>query len=78
MMQEHLQKCAKYGFILATVILPVLTTEKEFTLNFDEFGECAENGTLEPGNMLITERSQKKLHKRLRGIVTDMMRLGYI
>lgn len=78
MMQEHLQKCAKYGFILATVILPILTTEKEFTLDFDVLGECAENGTLEPGNMLISERSLKKLNKRLRDIVADMMRLGYI
>lgn len=77
-MQEHLRKCAKYGFILATVIMPILTTEKVFTLEFDVFGECAENGTLEPGNMLVSERSQKKMHKRLRDIVADMMRLEYI
>lgn len=78
MMHEHLRKCARYGFILATVILPILTTEKEFTLDFDVLGECAENGTLEPGNMLVSERSQKKMYKRLRDIVDDMMRLGYI
>lgn len=78
MMQEHLRKCAKYGFILSTVVLPVITTEREFTLNLDEIGECAENGTLESDNMLISERSLKKMNKRLRDIVADMMRLEYI
>lgn len=78
MMLEHLRKCAKYGFILATVLLPVITTDKEYTLNLDELGECAENGTLESGNMLVSERSLKKMHQRLRDIVADMMRLEYI
>lgn len=78
LMLEHLRQCAKYGFILSTVILPVITTETEYTLDLDELGECAENGTLESGNMLISERSLKTMHKRLRDIVADMVRLGYI
>lgn len=77
-MLEHLRKCAKYGFILSTVLLPVITTETEYTLNLDEIGECAENGTLESGNMLISEKSLKQMHKRLRDIVADMIRLEYI
>lgn len=63
---------------MATVILPVITTETEYTLDYDDFCECAENGTLESGNMLISKRSLEKMNKRLRDIVADMMRLEYI
>lgn len=78
MMLDHLKKRGKYGFILATVLLPVITTETEYTLNLDKLGECAENGSLESGNMLISEKSLKKMHKRLRDIIDDMIRLEYI
>lgn len=77
-MLRHLRKCAKYGLILATVLLPVLISRSEYRLDFDEIAESVENGTLDGNNMFITARSVNEIIQRLRDIVDDMSRLNYI
>lgn len=77
LMLKHLQKCAKYGFIMSTVLLPVLTSESDYGLDFDEIAESVESG--KPiSNILITDSTFKELNQRLRDIVDDMVRLNYI
>lgn len=78
LMLTHLQKFAKYGLILATVILPVITSESEYRLDIDDIAKRVENGTIEKDNQLITEKSLTNLNQRLRDIVYDMVRLKYI
>lgn len=78
LMQEHLQKFAKFGLIMSTVLLPVITFDGEYRPNFEEIGENAEKGTLEDTNLLVSENSVRKLNKRFRDIVADMVRLNYI
>lgn len=77
-MLRHLRKCAKYGLILATVLLPVLISRSEYRLDFDEIAESVENGTLDGNNMFITAGSVNEIIQRLRDIVDDMSRLNYI
>lgn len=77
-MLKHLRKCAKYGLILATVLLPVLISRSEYRLDFDEIAESVENGTLDGNNMFITAGSVNEIIQRLRDIVDDMSRLNYI
>lgn len=78
LMLRHLRKCAKYGLILATVLLPVLISRSEYRLDFDEIAESVENGTLDGNNMFITAGSVNEIIQRLRDIVDDMSRLNYI
>lgn len=78
-MLEHLRKFAKYGLILATVLLPVITSEIEFGLDFDEFAKGIEDGTLKTDkDEFVTERSLMNLNKRLRDVIADMVHLNYI
>lgn len=78
LMQEHLRKFAKFGFIMSTVLLPVLTYDGDYEPNFEEIGENVEKGTLEDTSVLTSEKSIKKLNERLRDIVADMVELKYI
>lgn len=78
LMQEHLRKFGKYGFILATVILPMLATEKGSGLNLDGMADNLRNcADMQIIDKFLT-KSQNKFHSRLRDIVIDMVRLGYI
>lgn len=82
-MLEHLRKFAKYGLILATVILPVITSEREFGLDFDKFAKGIEDGSLQKNekhmkDAFVTERSLMNLNKRLRDVIADMVHLNYI
>lgn len=78
LMQEHLRKFAKYGLILSTVLLPVITCEIDYVIDFESIGENVEKGTLEDPSTIVNENSLKKLNKRFRDIVDDMVRLNYI
>lgn len=78
LMQEHLRKFARYGLILSTVLLPVITCENDYVPDFESIGENVEKGTLEDPSSIVTENSLKKMNKRFRDIVDDMVRLNYI
>lgn len=78
LMLEHLRKFARFGLIMSTVLLPVITFDGEFKPNFEEICQNAENGTLEDTSVFVSENSIKKLNKRFRDIVADMVQLGYI
>lgn len=86
-MQEHFRKYAKFGLVLSTVLLPMITTEKGNGLDLDElaanFEKCKENNCvdsqdLEAFNTFISENSRNKFNKRQRDVVVDMVRLGYV
>lgn len=79
LMLEHFRKFARYGLILATVILPVITSEREYGIDLDEIANNAESRSEEDfAYLFISERSRRNLNKRLRDIVVDMVRWEYI
>lgn len=76
-MLEHFRKFAKFGLILATVLLPMLTAERGNTLDLDDIANKIKNGEkLDPDS--YNSGKTAKYQKRLRGVVLDMMRLKYI
>lgn len=77
-LQEHFRKYAKFGLILSTVLLPMMTSEDGYTLNIDEIAENIENGVELDKNLFISKNSHNKFNERLRDVVIDMVRLGYI
>ena len=87
LMQEHLRKNSKYGLILSTVLLPMITTEQGNGLDLDELAVKFEKGkenNFEDSNeftafdSFISDNSRNKFNKRLRDVAVDMDRLGYI
>lgn len=77
MMLEHLHKFARFGLIVAAMILPIITAEANNKVNLDEIAEDIENGKVD-SNIFCGDNSASKYNERMRGVVVDMVRLGYI
>lgn len=78
-MQEHFRKFGKYGLILSSALLPMITAEKGNAIDMDEAAnDMANNQNSKTFDNLISETSRDKFSKRMRGVVVDMVRLGYV
>lgn len=81
-MLEHFRKFAKFGLILSTILLPMITSEVGSGIDMDGIGGSATLSTSnEDGahfNHFISDGSRTKLNKRLRDVIFDMVRLEYI
>lgn len=73
-MLEHFRKFGKFGLILSTVVLPMITSDSGCGLDLD--GMKDDEGT--DSNDFISEKSRMKLNERLRDVISDMVRLEYI
>lgn len=78
LMLEHFRKFGKFGLILSTVVLPMMTADDGNGINLDEIAENMKNGKEIDNNLFISENSRSKFLTRLRDVVADMARLGYI
>lgn len=78
LMLEHFQKFAKFGLLLAMMLLPMLTMEPGNGINLDENAERFQNGEEHNENIFITPQSCSKFNKRMREVIIDMIQLGYI
>lgn len=78
LMLEHFKKFAKFGLILSTALLPMMTSEDGHGIDIDEIAEDVKNGKEMDTNVFISEKSRNKFNTRMRGVVSDMVKLGYI
>ena len=77
LMMEHFRKFAKFGLVLSTVLLPMITSETGSGLDLDGMTDNSSGDGTNSDNF-ISEKSRNKLHKRLRDVIIDMARLEYI
>lgn len=77
-MMEHFRKFGKFGLILSTVVLPMITSDIGCGLDFDGMNDDAPDGEATDSNDFISEKSRQKLNKRLRDVISDMVQLEYI
>lgn len=78
LMMEHLRKFAKFGLVLSTVLLPMITSESGCGLDLDGIEKNTLNSDGTDSNNFISERSHEKLNQRLKDVIIDMVRLEYI
>lgn len=78
LMLEHFRKFAKFGLVLSTVLLPMITSEIGSGLDLDGMGDQSSNKDGANANDFISNRSRIKLMERLRDVIIDMVRLEYI
>lgn len=78
LMMEHFRKYGKLSLIYAVAMLPVITAEKEKNLNMDDLASDLADGGGFSLDSLMSEESKIKFHQRLRDVIVDMDRLGYI
>lgn len=78
LMMEHLRKYGKLALIYAVTMLPIVTAEKGQELNMDVLAsECIDGGGFSM-DAIMTNESKMRFHKRLRDVIVDVARLGYI
>lgn len=77
-MMEHFRRLAKFGLVLASILLPVITADVGKGVNLDELADDINNGKEMDSSIFISDSSQTKLNKRLHDVVVDMARLEYI
>lgn len=78
LMLEHFRKFARFGLILASMLLPMITTEQGNGINLDELAEDVEKGKKFEENVFVSEKSRNKFNERMRDVIIDMVRLNYI
>lgn len=78
MMQDHFRKFARFGMILATVLLPMITSDGGKTIDIDALCDDFKDGKDVDGSVFVSDESKNRLTCRLRDVVIDMVRLDYI
>lgn len=77
-MLEHFRRFAKFGLILSTVLLPMITSGGT-GLDLDEISEDLNSGKLPDENPFMSDSAAlNRFNKRVRDVVADMVRLEYI
>lgn len=64
---------------MATAVLPVITLDGGQVVDMDEMATDIANGKkMNISEAFISENSRSKFYKRLRDVIVDMDRLGYL
>lgn len=74
-MIEHLRKFGKYGLIMATMVLTVITADSGTRRNLNERSKLnVKRSSVEFSSQI----ARHNYEKRLRDVIIDMVRLDYI
>lgn len=77
-MQEHFRKYARFGLIMSSMLLPMLTSDSGTVVDLDGLSDAIKNGEEVDASVFTSEASLTRMYKRLRDVVADMVRLEYI
>lgn len=77
-MLEHLHKFGKFGMVMATMLLPIITSEEGKTPDLDELANGMSEKRDIDVNIFMTDNSKDEFNKRVRDVVIDMVRLDYL
>lgn len=77
-MLEQLQKCGKFGLYIATLEIPMLTSNPRTNPDLEQLSEKVGDRIELSDNYFITAESAGRSKERLRDVIVDMQRLGYI
>lgn len=77
-LQEHLRKFAKFGLMMATIVLPMFTALKEDIPDLDNLSEQMKSDGFNDELLFKSDKSDDVYARRMRGVILDMDRYGYI
>lgn len=77
-MLAQLQKCGKFGLYIATLEIPMLTSNPSTNPDLELLSEKIGDSMELKENYYITAESAGRSKKRLTDVILDMERLGYI
>lgn len=76
-MQNHLRKYAKFGLMVASMVLPILTSNVDNKFDLNKVAEDFQNGKSTHSNSPFN-LNNLTFGKRMRDVIIDMVQLGYI
>jgi hypothetical protein len=76
--QEQLQKYGKYGFVCATFLLPLMTTEKEQLIDQELFLKILETPDMYKDIINEYMKPSKNYIEMMRGCIIDSFHFGYL
>lgn len=74
----QLRKFGEYALLMATMIISIRVAKANDVLNLDEFAELSENGKDVELIHKFDGKTQKEYSELVNGIVTDLIKYGYI
>lgn len=77
-MLEHLHQFGKFGLIMATLLLPIITSEEGTAPDLDQLANSLSEKRDTGVNLFGTNNSKDEFNKRMRDVVIDMVRLDYL
>lgn len=79
-LDDQLARFGRFGLLMATMLLPIITTKKEDIPDLDGMAEKLENGVDVSSeiNNFKSEGTQDIYREKMAGCCRDMVRLGYI
>lgn len=82
LMSQHLRKFGKFGLIMASTLLPTITSDFESEMNLDDTSSNETCNNEELPNLinhpLVSKSSLIRFNKRVRDVAIDMVRLEYV
>lgn len=77
-LQRQLKQFGRFGLIMASMVLPLFTSAQDELPNLDEMCEEIERNQMLGENIFKFEKTQTLYATKMREIIIDMDRLGYI
>lgn len=74
-LQDQLRRFGKFGLVMATLMVPIITLEGEKCPDLDEIFEAYARG--EPPVSSPIKPDAAVFNKRMRDVIVDLDRLGY-
>lgn len=76
-MLDQFHKFGRFGLVMASFLLPMITCEEDATPDLDELAEHVKNNVKIDENIFITHKNIDAFNKRLRDVIVDMVHLNY-
>lgn len=76
---DQFHKFGRFGLIMASLLLPMITSDEDATPNLDELAENMKKNVVinDNGNLFSTDKNEDAFNERLRDIIVDMVQLNY-
>ena len=75
---SHLKRFGRFGLILSVFCIPIFTSDPEESPDIEEFAKDLGNPSESTQNSFISNKTADKYAERMKGVLEDMNRLGYL
>lgn len=75
---SHLKRYGRFGLVLSVFCIPIFTSDPDDSPDLDEFAKTLGDPSESSENKFISSKTADKYAERMKGVLEDMNRLGYL